>query len=61
MVRRYSADSLRNLLRGEAKAPGCEGVNTHSLRRFAAAELFRQNADLRRVQFHLGHKIQRAH
>ena len=55
VVKRYSADSLRNLIREKAKAAGCEGVNSHSLRRFAATELFRQNADFRRVQFHLGH------
>ena len=55
VAKRYSADSLRNLIREKAKAAGCEGVNSHSLRRFAATELFRQNADFRRVQFHLGH------
>ena len=55
VVKRYGADSLRNLIREKAKAAGCEGVNSHSLRRFAATELFRQNADFRRVQFHSGH------
>ena len=55
VVKRYSPDSLRNLIREKANTAGCQGVNSHSLRRFAATELFRQNADFRRVQFHLGH------
>ena len=31
-------------------------MNSHSLRRFAATELFRRGAEFRRVQFHLGHR-----
>ena len=56
VVKRYSADSLRNLIRERAEAAGCHGVNSHSLRRFAATELFRRGAEFRRVQFHLGHR-----
>ena len=52
---RYTKDSLRNLIRERAKDAGCSNVNSHSLRRFAATELFRSGADFRRVQFHLGH------
>ena len=55
VIRRYSKDSLRNLIREKANVAGAQGVNSHSLRRFAATELFRQGADLRRIQFHLGH------
>ena len=52
---RYTKDSLRNLIRERARDAGCSNVNSHSLRRFAATELFRSGADFRRVQFHLGH------
>ncbi len=38
-----------------ALSPTCPKVNSHSLRRFAATELFRRGAEFRRVQFHLGH------
>ncbi len=38
-----------------ARKVGVLRVNSHSLRRFAATELFRQGAEFRRVQFHLGH------
>ncbi len=46
---------LRNLIRERAADAGCPKVNSHSLRRFAATELFRRGAEFRRVQFHLGH------
>ncbi len=55
ITKRYSPDSLRNLIRERARDAGCPKVNSHSLRRFAATELFRRGAEFRRVQFHLGH------
>lgn len=55
-VNRYEPDSLRNLIRERAEAAGCTRISSHTLRRFAGTELFRQGADFRRVQFHLGHR-----
>ncbi|MCL4447078.1 MAG: site-specific integrase [Candidatus Thermoplasmatota archaeon] len=55
IVKRYEPESLRNFIRERGRAAGIPNMNSHSNRRFVATELFRRGADLRRVQFHLGH------